>query len=295
MILLRCEPILHAREISLHRYEISLHVREMTLHIRDKALHACEIHLYACEQAVSGHKFTKNVTLEDKKMTDDDVNEFDAVVRMIDFKNAHSGVFGSNQRMKNGFIQLDLDIAVLEASGASRVSSRGLRTDGTADKSAAKSALNRILRNIIETARTIKKAESDFDNRFRVRRGTLSGQEMLDIARAFALDLTEPVAQKFADFGRVSATATNLNAAADAYEAARTQQNEGKGGSVAATAEEKAAIGRIRKNRQAMAVIGKNILEETGDAGLLAEWKAACKVERRRSSKNNPPENPPVP
>ena len=228
-------------------------------------------------------------------MKDEEMFEFEAADRMIDFKNAHPSVFENNQKMMDDFVMLESDVGVLVRAGANRVASRGRRSDGTAGKNAAKNALYTLIRNIVETARTIKKEEPDFDNTFRIRRGTLSGAELLDVGRGFAADLTDPVAAKFALYGRRSATSANLLGKVAAFEAARTQQNTGSAGSVAATAETRAAIKRIKSKIRTMAVVGCNILEEAGEDGLLAEWKSACKVEKRHSKKTAPPENPPNP
>ncbi|CAN5486027.1 hypothetical protein BH10ACI1_BH10ACI1_33770 [soil metagenome] len=227
-------------------------------------------------------------------MNDADFIEFDSAVRMIDFKTANPNVFRNNQKMTDGFTALEADVATLEAAGASRVSSKGLRSDGTADKRAAKTDLYALVRKIIETGKTIKKEEPDFDNKFKVRRGTLSGQEILDAGRAFAADLTAPTVAKFADYALAAANPTTLNAKIDAFETARAQQNTGKSGSVAATATTRAAIGRIKKTRRTVAKIGENIIEETNDAGLVAEWKSACRIERRAKKTTGTP-TPPTP
>jgi hypothetical protein len=221
-------------------------------------------------------------------MTDVDFIEFDSTGRMIDFNEAHSDLFKNNTLLVSLFVLLNADVAILETAGASRVSSKGLRSDGTTDKEAARIDLYALVRKIIENAKLIKKNDPDFDNVFKIRRGTLSTQELLDAARAFAENLTAPVAQKFADLSLLTATAANVNTKIDVLEAAGTHQNQGRASGVAATATTRAAIKRLKKNRRTAAQIGENIIEADDDAGLLAEWESACRI-ARREKKNTPP------
>lgn len=221
-------------------------------------------------------------------MTDEEIQEFDSGVRMTEFFGANSDLFRSNAKALSVRAALDADIAVLEAAGASRVSAAGQRTDGTVDKSAAKSALYAVVRSIIETAKTIKKEEPDFDNTFKIQRGTMSGAELLDAARGFFSDLTAPVAAKFAEYGATNLP-TKLTDRINAFEAARTEQNTGKGSGVAATAQTRAATKSLKKNRRTLKTIVENILEEANEVALLAEWQSACRVERPAKKKTVAP------
>lgn len=214
-------------------------------------------------------------------MTDQEINEFNSAVRMIDFKTVNTNVFNNNLKMTSGFTALEADVAILETAGANRLSASGLRSDGTADKRAAKSDLYALVRKTVETGKMIKNEEPDFDNKFKIKRGTLSGQELLDAARAFVTDLTAPILDKFEEYGAASVKADNFNDKITAFEAARTQQNAGKSSGVAATAQVKAAIKRLKKSRRTIAQIGENILEESGNEALLAAWRSACRVERQ--------------
>jgi hypothetical protein len=116
---------------------------------------------------------------------------------------------------------------------------------------------------------------------------------LLDTAHGFKNDLTAANVAKFAEFALLSATPVNVQAKIDAFEGARAQQNTGKGGGIAATAETRAASKRLKANRLTLKKIGENILETHGDAGLSAEWKAACKIEK--SAPKPKGENPPPP
>ena len=220
-------------------------------------------------------------------MTDEETNVFNSAVRMIDFNAANVNVFKDNARMVSGFQAIESDVAVLETAGASRFSASGVQTDGTVDKRAARADLFALVRKTVETGKTIKKEEPDFDNKFKTRRGTLGNQELLDVARAFSNDLTPAVVNKFGEYGAASVKPENFSDKISAFEAARTQQNAGKSGSIAATAQTKAAIARLKKTRRTTAQIGENILEELGDAALIAAWRSACHVETRRKKNTN--------
>lgn len=226
-------------------------------------------------------------------MTDEEVNEFNSAVRMIDFKTAHPDLFTDNPLMMSGFTALEAAVPVLETAGANRLSARGSRSDGTADKRAALADIYALIRKTVETAKLIKKEQPDFNNTFKIRRGTLGEQEILDAARAFADDLVAPVAARFGAFGAASVKASNFTARLAAYETARAQQSSGRSSGVAATAQTKAASAEIKKTRRTIAKIGENIIDESGDEALLAEWRSACRVEKRK--RNDPDDAPPAP
>lgn len=220
-------------------------------------------------------------------MTDDEIKEFNSATWMTEIVAANNAVFSVNAKAVSLTAELNADIDVLEGAGAARVSSDGTRSDGTMDKRAARTALENLVRKIASDAKTIKRSEPDFDNKFKIARGSLSSQELLDIALAFKNDLTPAAVAKFGEFALLGATPANVQAKIDAFEDARAQQNAGKGGGVAATAETRAAMKRLKANRRILKTIGENILEAHGDAGLIAEWKSACKIEKSAPKKQD--------
>lgn len=223
-------------------------------------------------------------------MTDDELKVTKAARKMTDMMTANNNIFRNNGKaieFKNAVLA---DLTILETAGADGISSRGQRLNATADKSSVETALERFLRKIASTAKLIKKAKPEFNNTFVMRRGGYGSQELLDTALAFKGDLTAENVAEFEEFALASATPANVQAKIDAFSAARTEQNAGQGGTVASTAEVKAAIKRLRANRLSLKEIGENILDEHGDAGLIGEWKSVCKIEKR--NKNEPPPTP---
>ena len=225
-------------------------------------------------------------------MNDRDLAEFDSAIRMTEFFATNNDLLKDNAKAVSTKNALLANIDVLETAGADRISATGLQKDGTLDKRAAKSSLNVFVRKIASTAKIIKKEEPDFDNLFKIPRGSLSGQQLLDTANAFIGDLTPAVVTKFNDYGIAGDIPTNLTNKVNAFEAARTQQNAGRGSGVAATAQTRAAITSLKKNRRTLKTIVENMLEENGDAGLIAEWKSACKVETPKPPTPSTPPNP---
>jgi len=221
-------------------------------------------------------------------MQDDDIKEFNSADRMTAIVAAHGEIFGGNAKAVSLTAACNADIDILEAAGASRVSSSGLRSDGTTDRQIAFDALEKYVRKIASNAKTIKKSEPDFDNKFKIKAGSLNSQQLLDAGRAFHNDLTPAAIAKFVEYGFTPSPA-GIVSKIDAFEAGRAQQNAGKGGGIAATAETRAAVKRLKANRRLLAEIGKNLIEEAGDAGLLAEWKSACRIERRATRPADPP------
>ncbi len=225
-------------------------------------------------------------------MTDNEIKEFDSADRMTEFKMRHPDVFKGNARIMSGFDSLEADITLLENQGAIRITSKGLRSDGTQDKSAAKSALYKLVRKAVDTGKLIKKEEPEFDNQFKIRRGTMSNPELLDAARGFAVLLTTETAKKMSEFGASSVNADNFKDKIKTFEAGRAQQDAGRGAGVAATAEIKAVMKRLRSTRRTVAKIGTNIIEDTDDAGLLGEWQSASKIEKSGKSAPNTSKKP---
>lgn len=219
-------------------------------------------------------------------MTDEELSEFDSGIRMVDFVEVNSGLFSSNPKVASVRGLLDADISVLEAAGAVRVSASGKRKDGTADKKASKKSLSELIRKIVNTAAAIKKDDPNFDNKFKIGRGDLGGQGWVDAGNAFIIDLP-PAIPKFVEFGLSNKLVEMLTSRINAYEDARRGQNAGRGSGVAATAQTKAAIKSLMKNRRTLALIVGNMLEELGDAGKIAEWESACHIERTGKKKKD--------
>lgn len=223
-------------------------------------------------------------------MTDDDVLEMTSANRMIAVMTANNDVFKDTDRAMSLKTALTDDLALMNASGASGASARSLQKDGTRDKNAAEETLEVFIRRIAANGKIIKKDDPAFDNTFLLPKGAFSNQTLLDTARGYIEDLTPATIAKFAEYGYTTVTPANIQAKIDAILAGGTQQNEGRSESIAATANEKAVMTRLKANRRTLKTIGENLTEATGNAGLVAEWKSACKIEKAKK-----PPTPPVP
>lgn len=216
-------------------------------------------------------------------MTDEDLQEFNSAKRMTAIITTNDRIFESNAKALALKDTLNVDITVLETTGAAGVSGRGRQTAGTADKKATEAALEVFLRKIAADAKMIKKAEPNFDNQFKLPVAGFSAQRLLDTARSYIESLTAPIVVKFGEYGATSVTPENIQLKIDQIGEASVQQNTGRNESIGATAGTKAAISRLKTNRRLLKSIGENIIGEIGDAGLLAEWKSACRLERKKS------------
>jgi hypothetical protein len=121
----------------------------------------------ARKTAGRGSKIDKNTDRRTKTMTDEEIKEFNSATWMTEIVAANNAVFSVNAKAMELTAALDADIDVLEAAGASRISSSGIRSDGTMDKQAARAELDKLVRKIAGDAKTIKKSEPDFDNKFK--------------------------------------------------------------------------------------------------------------------------------
>lgn len=226
-------------------------------------------------------------------MTDEDLQEMISAGRMTAVMTANHDVFKDNVRAMSLKTALNDDIAAMNASGAAAISAMGLQKDGTQDKNAAEKTLEKFIRRIAANGKVIKKDDSTFDNVFKIPKGSFSSQVLIETAQAFKENLTPAAVAKFGEYGYTSVTPANIQDKIDAVLAGSAQQNTGRSGGVAATAEEKAVMKRFKENRRILKTIGENLCDETGDAGLIAEWKAACKVEKKKPTSEPPA--PPTP
>ncbi len=225
-------------------------------------------------------------------MTDEDLKEVKSAGKMTAVMTAHHNVFKDVLRAMSLKTELIDDMAILQAEGASAISAMGMQKDGTQDKNAGETALEKLLRKIAANGKTIKTDDPTFDNTFKLPSGSLSNQDLLDTGYAFKNDLTPAAVAKFGAYGYFDATPENIQTEIDAILAGSAQQNAGRSSGIAATAEERAAVTRLKKNRRLMKTVGENIVEAHGDPGLIAEWKAACKLEKNKPAE---PPTPPTP
>lgn len=223
-------------------------------------------------------------------MTDENLKEVKSAGKMTAVMTANNEVFKDNAKAMSLKAALIDDVAILQAEGASAISAMGIQKDGTQDKNAGEVALEKLLRKIAANGKVIKKDDPTFDNTFKLPSSSLSNQDLLDTGNAFKNDLTPAAVTKFSEYGCIEATPANIQAKIDAVLAGSAQQNTGRSSGIAATAEERAAVTRLKANRRLMKTVGENLVQAHGDAGLIAEWKAACKLE-----KNKPAEPPTLP
>lgn len=224
-----------------------------------------------------------------KTMNDRDLAEFNSAVRMSEFGAANSAELKSLTKVVAGFADLNADIAALETTGATRVSADGTRSDGTVDKRTAKDSLYETVRRIARTARTIKKVEPDFNDKYKLTEGTLSGQNLVELATAFRDDFVTDAA-KFAEYGLPATVSQTLTDKIAAYESARAEQNTGAGSGVAMTAQIRAVMKNLMQTRRMLRTIVANFYLD--NPAKSAEWKSACHVKKPDAPKNPVPPTP---
>ena len=139
---------------------------------------------------------------------------------------------------------------------------------------------------IAGNARSVKKEDAAFENVFKLPHGwDFSYQKTVEVAESFRDNLTGATLDKFVEFGINANIAALLQTGIDDYNAAVSEQGSGKSGGVAATAQTRATMTRLKNNRRTLKQIGINIY--FGDPVKTAAWKSACHVKK--------PDAPPAP
>ena len=151
-----CNAVLPVFNTTIPAFNTTIPANEMTIpavnvikNISNIAKIIVGIIIPTCEIAIPENNFIKPLEGDYKKMTDNEVAEFDSAVRIIDFRNGHVTLFTDNAKMSDGFSALEAEIASLEAAGANRVSSSGLKRGATSDKGSATDILSKLIRKSV--------------------------------------------------------------------------------------------------------------------------------------------------
>ena len=192
------------------------------------------------------------------------------------------------------FAAIETHIAQLNAAGITSVSTESAGTSETRSKVARALEIETDLRLVVRTARQMAKKLPDFQNTFKLPRGGMSYQELIEHVEQFIAD-TAAHRDEFARRGLTAQFFTELTTDVAEFKQIAQQQADAKRTSVGTTAETEAILEDALETRSELKIALKNHYRR--DPAKLAEWLTAQHIRRRgenRETPPNPPLNPPV-
>jgi hypothetical protein len=210
-------------------------------------------------------------------MNDNENRRYQTFLRVQDFGEARTADFAVNSLGKQHFTTLAGIVTELAGHSASKASGFGLARQGTTTRRQARDELIEDLRAISRTAAVMASDVPGLADKFRLPRGRINDQNLLALARAFAVDAA-PLAAQFIAHELRSDFLEDLAADIAALEAAISRQSSGVGDHVAANAAIDDAIERGVEIVRKLDAIMKN--KYANNPAVLAEWLSASHTER---------------
>lgn len=228
-------------------------------------------------------------------MNNQEIRILDTYKRVRNFGVTHEDIFPAGTLARELFDIIVGAVTELEEHAAAESAGRGTARQGTAGKSAARSAILDGLSILRRTARSISAVVPGLEDKFRIPRNP-SDEELLYTARAFLAD-AEPLKAEFLRREVQESGFQDLETNLAAFESALSSQYTGKEESVTAGASIDAAIERGANALRQLDPIVRNKLHLNHAA--LTTWGSARHTERapRRSNPNTPstPQTPQQP
>lgn len=225
-------------------------------------------------------------------MNDNERRKLESFVRSRDVFTARATDFAEGSLGKQHYMALVGIINEIHGLAASETSGHGAARQGTTTRSQARDALIEALEALSRTARAMSDEIPGIENKFRLPRDN-NDQNLLSAARAAATDAL-PLKANFIAHELSLDFLEELEDDIATMEAAISSQAGGVGDHVAASAAMDDAFARGTDRQRKLDAIMRN--KYANNPAVLAEWTAACHVERApRRAKPDPAPSPPPP
>lgn len=214
----------------------------------------------------------------------------DMVLSVGRFGTENADLYKNNALAVEKFAQVQTFIGQLTEKGEIRSSAGAMKFSQTARRKMTRGELKATLANLAETARDIRKNNSNFDNVFVIPRQNLNDAALLETGRAFHRDATpDAVKNLFLGYGEDENFLEELEAQTEAFADAIGDQDAAKRERIGANASIDEMLVEVLKAIGTLKVIMPKILKN--DAGKLADWLNACKIQKapQSSATNQPP------
>lgn len=227
--------------------------------------------------------------MELEEMSDETRETLNTMESMDNFALDNAQLLTDNPHLQEDFDANRALMADLRASATLKISSQNAGVSNTRSKAAILREMKSDVRRVGRTARVIKKKNPAFENKFIVRSGGMSYQDVVQTTEAFINDRNE-AKNDFTKRGLDDAFFAEMQTNLDELRGKSGDQTDAKRTTVGATAENEDIIERWIPVRQDLDVSLQNILRN--DPDKLAEWNSAKRIIRRKSSKETPPQTP---
>jgi hypothetical protein len=226
-------------------------------------------------------------------MDDLERRQTEMLLRVNNFGAENAAAIAVNAIAVAAFGKVSNFVVLLEDKGETRSSATQTKFSKSARRKMTRSELKADLSEISRTAGAIKKNNPDFDNVFRLSENNRNDSVLLESARAFhtAASVTA-IKNHFIAYGLLADFLDDLQDDTDAFEAAISQQDSANRERVGANADIDDILDEALKAVDTLKVVVPNIFRN--DAGKLADWAAASRVEKAPKKKKDEPQNPPT-
>jgi hypothetical protein len=219
-------------------------------------------------------------------MNDSERRRYETFLRIRQFGTDNSADFASIPIAVTNFGVISTEVDFLETQGAGQQEGFGDARAATETKGTARENLRDEMSDIARTARSMEYQYDGISDRFRMPRNA-SDQALLATGRAFWNEASK-IEADFIAYGMPATFTSELQAAADAFEATFSVQGTAIDDHVEATAEIGESVRRGMVARRILDGIVRNVYKF--DPGKLAAWRSASHVEKAPK-----PPTPPTP
>ena len=223
-------------------------------------------------------------------MSDRSREILETTLRIDVFKTNNPEIAGIDEYIAELFSQNKANADRLEQAGVKRITAQSAGKSGTQSKRAEARELESDVRRIARTARTIKRRNPNFENKFIVPSGSLNYEEIAQFSESFLANA--PDAEE--DFDKLRLRKPffdNMRLNLDQFRGSTEGQQGAKLQSVGETANIGDILDDALSTRDELNTALEN--ELAGDPEKLAEWRSAKRIERRRA-KNSGDGTPPT-
>jgi hypothetical protein len=225
---------------------------------------------------------------EINSMTDNDTRRYEMFLRVRQHGTDEAASLASNAFVTSLFGNLSQVITELETNTGAQSSGLTTARQSTRSKAVARDELERSLKAISRTARSISQSVPGMEQKFRFSRD-LKDQDLLTAARMFASDAL-PLEAEFVKRGLPADFLDDLNEDITAFEETLTRRTQGTTTHINATATIDDLIERGMNKVRELDPVMRNLY--AANTGKLAAWLSASRVERAPRRTPQPPATP---
>lgn len=215
-------------------------------------------------------------------MSDRSREILESALRIDVFKQNNPAIAGIDAYITGLFAENKANADRLEQAGVKRITAQSAGLSGTMSKKAQAREIESDIRRVARTARTIKRKNPNFDNKFIIPSGGLTYEEIVQFGESILANA--PAAE--AEFDKLRLKKPffdNMRLELDQFRGTTDGQQGAKLESIGETANIGEILDDTLATRDELNTAMEN--ELAGDAEKLAEWRSAKRIERRRSRK----------